>query len=61
LDVAGPDDLRSLVTASFVLVATGMVLGVLGHMTQLKAVVGTGIALVFAGAVFFVVAVGQFG
>jgi hypothetical protein len=58
---AGPDDLRSLLTASFVLVAGGMVLGVLGHITQLKALVATGIALVFAGAAFFVVAVGQFG
>jgi hypothetical protein len=61
LDVAGPDDLRSLLTASFVLVTAGMVLGILGHMTQLKVVVGLGITLVFAGAAFFVVAVGQFG
>ena len=38
-----------------------MVLGVIGHLTQLKPVVATGIALVFAGAAFFVVAVGQFG
>jgi predicted branched-subunit amino acid permease len=55
------DDLHSLLTASFVLIGTGMVLGALGHLTQLKPVVATGIALVFAGAVFFVVAVGQFG
>jgi hypothetical protein len=61
LDAAGPDDLRSLLTASFVLVTVGMVLGILGHITQLKAVVAVGIALVFAGAAFFVVAVGQFG
>jgi hypothetical protein len=61
LGEAGPDDLRSLLTASFVLVGTGLVLGVLGHITQLKALVATGIALVFAGAAFFVVAVGQFG
>jgi predicted branched-subunit amino acid permease len=58
---SSPDDLHSLLTASFVLVGLGMVLGVLGHMTQLKALVATGIALVFAGAAFFVVAVGQFG
>ena len=58
---AGPDDLRSLLTASFVLVGTGMVLGVLGHLTQLKTLVATGIALVFAGGAFFLVAVGQFG
>ncbi|MEA2401697.1 MAG: hypothetical protein QOK00_2100 [Thermoleophilaceae bacterium] len=61
LGEAGPDDLRSLLTASFVLLATGLVLGVLGHITQLKGLVATGIALVFAGAAFFVVAVGQFG
>jgi hypothetical protein len=61
LGEAGPDDLRSLLTASFVLLASGLVLGVLGHITQLKGLVATGIALVFAGAAFFVVAVGQFG
>ena len=61
LGEAGPDDLHSLLNASFVLVAVGMVLGVLGHITQLKALVITGIAMVFAGAAFFVVAVGQFG
>ncbi len=58
---SSPDDLHSLLTASFVLVGSGMALGVLGHLTQLKPVVATGIALVFAGAAFLVVAVGQFG
>jgi hypothetical protein len=58
---SGPDDLHFLLTASFVLVAVGMVVGAFGHLTQLKPVVVTGIALVFAGAAFFVVAVGQFG
>ena len=58
---SSPDDLHSLLTASFVLVGTWMVLGVIGHLTQLKAVIATGIALVFAGGAFFVVAVGQFG
>ena len=55
------DDLHSLLTASFVLLGSGLVLGALGHLTQLKPLVATGIALVFAGAVFFVVAVGQYG
>jgi hypothetical protein len=59
--LSGPEDLHSLLTASFVLVGAGMVIGVLGHLTQLKPVVATGIALVFVGAAFFVVAVGQFG
>jgi hypothetical protein len=58
---SGPDDLHSLLTASFVLLGAGLVLGALGHLTQLKPVVATGIALVFVGAAFFVVAVGQFG
>jgi hypothetical protein len=61
LSDSGPSDLRALLTTSFVLVTAGMVIGVLGHMTQLKAVVATGVALVFCGAAFFVVAVGQFG
>ena len=61
LGAAGPDDLHSLLTASFVLVASGMVVGVLGHITQLKALVVTGIAMVFAEGAFFVIAVGQFG
>ena len=59
--MSGSDDLHSLLTASFVLVGAGMVVGVLGHLTQLKAVVATGVALVFCGAAFFVIAVGQFG
>ena len=61
LSDSGPSDLRALLTTSFVLVTAGMVIGVLGHLTQLKAVVATGIALVFCGAAFFVIAVGQFG
>jgi hypothetical protein len=55
------DDLHSLLTASFVLLGSGMVLGALGHLTQLKALVATGVALVFAGAGCFVWAVGQYG
>jgi len=61
LGETGPDDLHSLLTASFVLLGTGLVLGALGHLTQLKALVAIGIALVFAGGAFFLVAVGQFG
>jgi hypothetical protein len=55
------DDLHSLLTASFVLLGSGLVLGALGHLTQLKPVLITGIACVFAGAIFFLVAVGQYG
>ena len=59
--MSGSEDLHSLLTASFVLVGAGMVIGVLGHLTQIKAVVATGIALVFCGAAFFIIAVGRFG
>jgi len=61
LAAAGPNDLHSLLTASFVLLGGGLVLGSLGHLTQLKGVVATGIALVFVGAALFLVAVGRFG
>jgi hypothetical protein len=57
----GTEDLHSLVTTSFVLVGAGMAIGVLGHLTQLKPVVAIGIALVFCGAAFFLIAVGRFG
>jgi hypothetical protein len=59
--LSGPEDLHSLLTASFVLVGAGMAVGVLGHLTQLKPVVATGVALVFCGAAFFLVAVARFG
>jgi hypothetical protein len=61
LSDSGPSDLRALLTTSFVLVTAGMVIGVLGHLTQLKPMVAAGVALVFGGAAFFVIAVGQFG
>ena len=57
----GPDDLRSLLTTSFVLLALGFVIGVLGHVTQIKGLVITGITMIFAATVFFVLAVGQYG
>ena len=59
--MSGSEDLHSLLTASFVLVGVGMGVGVLGHLTQLKPMVATGVALVFCGAAFFLVAVGRFG
>ena len=59
--MSGSEDLHSLLTASYVLVGTGMAVGVLGHLTQLKPVVATGVALVFCGAVFFLFAVGRYG
>jgi hypothetical protein len=57
----GPDDLRSLLTTSFILLAIGFVVGVLGHVTQIKGLVITGITMIFVATVFFVLAVGQYG
>jgi hypothetical protein len=57
----GPDDLRALLTTSFALLAVGFVVGVIGHVTQLRALVAAGIMLVFAATVFFVLAVGEYG
>jgi hypothetical protein len=59
--LSGSGDLHSLLTASFVLVGAGMVIGAIGHMTQLKPVVAAGIAMVFCGGAFFLIAVGRFG
>ena len=57
----GPDDLRSLLTTSFILLALGFLIGVAGHITQLRGLVITGIALIFIATVFFILAVGQYG
>ena len=57
----GPDDLRSLLFASFALLAIGFVIGIIGHMTQIRSLVATGIALIFVATAFFIVAVGQYG
>jgi hypothetical protein len=58
---AGPDDLRSLLTATFALITAGMLLGTLGHITQLRGLVAAGIGLVFVGGALFLLAVGQYG
>ena len=57
----GPDDLRALLSASFVLIGAGLVLGAVGHAIQVRPLVAAGVALAFAGTAFFVLAVGQFG
>jgi hypothetical protein len=57
----GPDELRSLLTMSFILLTLGFVIGVIGHVTQLRAVVIAGILIIFAATAFFVVAVGEYG
>jgi hypothetical protein len=57
----GPDDLRALLATSFGLLAVGFVVGVIGHVTQLRVLVAAGIILIFASTVFFVLAVGEYG
>lgn len=57
----GPDDLRSLLTISFILLAVGFVIGVIGHVTQVRLLVIAGISVIFVATAFFVVAVGQYG
>jgi hypothetical protein len=57
----GPDDLRSLLTTSFILLALGFLIGVAGHVTQIKGLVIAGITMIFVATAFFVLAVGQYG
>jgi hypothetical protein len=57
----GPDDLRSLLTTSFILLAVGFVIGVIGHVTQVRGLVIVGISVIFVATGFFLVAVGEYG
>jgi hypothetical protein len=57
----GPDDLRSLLTTSFILLVLGFVIGVIGHVTQLRPLVAAGIMVIFVATAFFILAVGQYG
>lgn len=57
----GPTDLDALLRASFVLIPLGLIVGVLGHLTGIRAVVALGIGLVMAGTVVFVVAIAGYG
>jgi hypothetical protein len=57
----GPGNLESLLTLCFVLLGTGFAIGVLGHVIRSRALVAIGIAVVMAGSVVFVLAVGRYG
>jgi hypothetical protein len=57
----GPDDLESLLTTCFVLLGAGFAIGVLGHLIRSRALVAVGVAVVMAGSVVFVLAVGRYG
>ncbi|HEV2724146.1 MAG TPA: hypothetical protein VGV10_05895 [Thermoleophilaceae bacterium] len=57
----GPDDLRQLLRAFYVLFGLGFLVAVLGHITQSRALQAAGIAMVMFGTVAFMVAVGSSG
>ena len=57
----GPGDLESLLTFCFVLMGLGFGVGILGHIISSRVLVAVGIALVMAGTVVFILAVGRYG
>jgi hypothetical protein len=57
----GPDDLTALLNGSFVLIAIGFAIGVLGHLSGIRGLVALGIVIVMAGGGMFLVAALQFG
>jgi hypothetical protein len=57
----GPGDVGSLMNLCFILLVTGFVIGVLGHLTRTRALVAIGIAVVMVGSAVFVLAVGRYG
>jgi hypothetical protein len=61
LNSEGPDQLRTLITASFILLPAGFVVGVIGHMTGSRTIVAIGAGLILAGSAVFMVAVAQYG
>ncbi len=61
LDSSSPEGLRSLLGVSFLLMPIGMLVAIVGHVTKLSALVATGILLVMAGSVFFVIAIAGYG
>ena len=57
----GPDDLRQLLRAFYVLFGVGFFVAVAGHIVKSRPLQAIGIALVMLGTVAFVVAVGSEG
>jgi hypothetical protein len=57
----GPDDLKQLLRAFYVLFGVGFLVAVVGHVVRSRALQAAGIALVMAGTVLFIVAVGSKG
>jgi hypothetical protein len=61
LSSEGPDRLRWLITTSFILLPTGLVIGIIGRIVESRAVVAVGTVLILAGGAMFLVAVAQYG
>jgi hypothetical protein len=61
LDQQGPDGLRVLLDASFLLMPLGLLVGIFGHMAGIRTIVGIGIALVMVGTLLFMVAAAGYG
>jgi hypothetical protein len=57
----GPGDVESLLTTFYVLLGLGFFVAVMGHVFQMRALVLTGIVLVFIGTGVFMIAVSQYG
>jgi hypothetical protein len=57
----GPDDLEQLLTIFYVLFGAGFLVAVTGHVVASRVLQAIGIAMVMAGTVLFMVAVGSEG
>ena len=57
----GPEDLRLLLGVFYLLLAVGLVTGILGHVIRSRTLVAAGVAIIFVGTGFFLAAVGTRG
>jgi hypothetical protein len=57
----GGGGLHSLLNAFYVLLALGFLIALAGHITKLRGLIITGLVMIFAGTLLFLVAVGSNG
>ncbi|MDQ4049911.1 MAG: hypothetical protein M3131_11120 [Actinomycetota bacterium] len=57
----GPDDLQQLLSAFYLLFGVGFLVAVIGHLVRSRVLQGAGIAMVMAGTMLFIIAVGAEG
>ena len=57
----GPNDLDALLRVSFALIPVGLIVGIAGHLTGVRAIVALGIGLVMVGTAAFLVAIAGYG